>query len=205
MILMATPVSDAASHLVALLERHRETFPPLDEELAQQRSLRQLLCEHRTRGEQALSAWRAAISRRWECEVNAQRAYTAVQRQLGEYYLCDAAYAQLIAPAHPGSASTPTDLLHEVRRLEASLELLSPPPPFAAAASDRLRAAGVELALAIEQTLRCETERRSVLTEQRIARNLYERAYDRARRQLARFLGEHAVGLPLSYPDVDEP
>lgn len=204
MLLIASPIPDAATRLVALLERHRETYPALEEELTQQQTLTRVLAEHRRRGEQALSAWRVALSRRWECEVCAQRAYSAVQRQLAEYYGPDQAYAQLIAPGHPACASTASDLLHDIRRLGASLELLAPRPPFAPEAIARLRDAGENLGRAIEQTSRCEAERRSVLTEQRIAVNVYERAYTRARRHLTRFLGEQAVGLPPACPDSDE-
>lgn len=196
MIMVAPPAPDAARRLVALLECHREAFPLLDEELTQQRSLAHVLAEHQLRGEQSLSAWRAALSHRWQCEVSAQRAYSAAQRQLCAYYGPDAAYAQLIAPAHPSNASTPSDLLHDLRRLEASLELLSSRPPFAAEALALLRAVGDDLGRAIEETARCEAERRSLLTEQRMAASLYERAYARARRQLVRYLGEQVIALP---------
>lgn len=194
--LIAPPIPDAATMLIALLERHRATHPILEEELERHRSLCGVLAEHQERGEHALCAWRAAISRRWACEVSAQRAYSAVQRQLAAYYGPDRAYAQLIAPGHPESASTASDLLHDVRRLRASLELLAPHPPFADEAIARLRESGDELADALEETARCEAARRSVLTEQRIVVNLYERAYERARRHLATFLGEQAIGLP---------
>lgn len=201
MIRIPTPPPDAAHRLVALLERHCAAFPVLEEDLAQQRSLAQVLAEHRLRDEQLLGAWRAAISRRWQCEVSAQRAYSAVQRQLSAYYGADAAYAQLLAPAHPSNASTPSDLLHEVRRLEASLELLTAHPPFAAEAMRLLRAAGDDLARAIDETSRYEVERRSLQIEQRMAANLYERAYGRARRQLAHYIGEQNLSLPPTCPD----
>lgn len=194
MILAPDPFSEAASRLVALLERYRETYPTLDEELARQRSLTDTMAEHHRRGEQTRSAWQAALSNRWEREVAAQRAYSAVQRQLVTYYGPDPAYAQLIAPARPASACTASDLLYDLRRLGASLELLAPQPPFATAAITRLRTAADELALAIDATARCEAERRAVLSEQRIAANLYERAYDRAQRHLADLLGEETLG-----------
>jgi hypothetical protein len=196
-------IPDAATHLVAMLERYRDACPLLNEELAHQRALAIAMAEQRKRGEQALSDWRAALSRRWECEVSAQRAYCDIQRQLGAYYGSDSAYAQLIAPSHPASGTTASDLLHEVRRLEASLELLAPRPPFAGQAIARLSAVAAELAAAIDQTARCEIERRSILTDQRIAANLYERAYDRARQLLARHLGEHALALPAVCFDTE--
>jgi hypothetical protein len=199
MITLTELFPDAASRLLAALEHHRDTHPLLDEELSRQRTLAAAMAEQRQRDEQSLSHWRAAISRRWECEVKAQRAYTSIERQLSAYYGDDAAYAQLIAPAHPASSSTASDLLHDVRRLEASLELLSPRPPFAAEAIARLRAVAEDLGTAIDLTVRCEVERRSVLTDQRIAANLYERAYDRARQLLARHLGDQAPALPQPF------
>lgn len=192
---MIRPLPDAASHLVLLLERHSEAFPQLERELRQQRALAQTVAEHLQRGERALAAWRVALSRRWECEVHAQRVYSRVQRQLGDYLGPDPLYAQLIAPAHQPSASTPSDLLHELRRLTASLELLVPRPPFADEAADQLQAAAQRLAWSIEETTRCEAERRGVLTEQRIAINLYNQAYDRARCLLARCVGDPSLLL----------
>jgi len=204
LLVLPTPTPDAVGRLVALLERHRHTSPQLEEELTRQQTLTHTLAEHRLRGDRALSAWRTALSRRWECEVSAQRAYRSVQRQLGDYYGPDTAYAQLIAPAHPSGSGTASDLLHELRRLAASLELLAPPPPFAAEALARLHATGDELAVAIEQSQRCENERRSVSIEQRMAVNLYERAYNRARHLLAGYIGEQTLALPPSCPDCDE-
>ena len=205
LLVMPTPTPEAVGQLAALLERHRHSSPQMEEELTRQQTLTHTLVEHRLRGDRALSAWRAALSRRWECEVSAQRAYRSVQRQLGDYYGPDTAYAQLLAPAHHVGGGTASDLLHDLRRLEASIQLLAPSPAFAAKALARLRLAGDELAVAIEQSLRCENERRSMITEQRIAANLYERAYDRARRLLAGYIGEQALALPPSCPNESEP
>lgn len=194
MILDPSTRPGAALDLLSLLERYREAHPSLDDELAQQRALSDTLAEHRRRADQTLAEWRAALSRRWECEVGAQRVYSAVQRQLAAYYGPDCAYTQLIAPAHPSHASTASDLLHDVRRLGASLELLAPRPPFAAVAVVELRAAGDGLEQALAETDRREAARRSVLAEQRIAANLFERACERARKHLAHVVGEEIAG-----------
>lgn len=204
LLVMQAPAPEAVGRLVALLERYRTTSPLLEEELAQQRALTHTLTEHRLHGERALSAWRTALSRRWECEVLAQRAYRNAQRQLGDYYGADTAYAQLIAPAQAGASSTASDLLQEVRRLHAVIELLAPRPPFADEASNRLRLAADELASAIDYSQHCESERRSLITEQRIAVSLYERAYNRARRLLANHVGDQALALPPIFPDANE-
>ncbi|NTU77834.1 MAG: hypothetical protein HGA45_00280 [Chloroflexales bacterium] len=184
-----TPTTtDAASQLIDLLERHRDRCPYLEEDLARYRTLSATLADQRCRGEHALGAWRTALARRWDCEVAAQRVYSAVQRQLGACYGDDPAYGQLIAPAQPAAVGTPGALLREVRRLEAALELLAPRPQFADEGRARLRAAANDLAAAIEQTDRYEALRRSALAEQRVVASLLERACARARRALAKHM-----------------
>lgn len=175
---------EGASQLIALLERHRSSLPFADEELARHRALRHAIDDQHRRGEHALSDWREALSHRWECEVSAQRVYTAALRQLSAYYSDDSTYARLVAPAHPGNSTTASDLLDDMRRLEASIALLNPRPEFADGCLQQLRAAGDNLAAAIDWTGRCEAERRSILLEQRIASNLYQRACDKTRRLL---------------------
>lgn len=196
LLMLQAPSSEAVGKLVALLERYRDASPLLEEELARQRVFTHTLAEHKIHGERALSAWRTALSRRWECEVFAQRAYRRVQRLLAEHYGDDSSYAALLGSSHKGAGSTPSDLLQELRRLDVALGLLAPRPPFADAASAQLRQAGDELEVAIDHSLHCESERRSVLTEQRITMSLYERAYDRARRLLANQVGDQALALP---------
>lgn len=194
---MTTALLEGASQLIALLERHRRTLPFADEELARHQALRHALDDQHRRGEHALSCWREALSRRWECEVSAQRVYSAALRQLSDYYGDDPAYARLVAPAHPNHPITPTDLLADMRRLEASIALLSPRPAFAENCLERLRATADELAAAIDWTGRCEAERRSIMLEQRIAANLYQRACDKTRRLLSNHLPDVSETLSL--------
>jgi hypothetical protein len=170
-----TTSPEAMTELIALLEQRRAELPFADEELARHRALRSALDDQTARGEQTLAAWREALSRRWEAEVNGQRVYTAVQRRLASYFGNDTTYLQLVAPSHPSAALTPSNLLADMRRLEASLSLLRPQPPFAEESLTRMRAAGDALGAAIDWSERCEAERRHVLIEQRMAANLYER------------------------------
>lgn len=186
------PLTDATNRLLVLLEQH-QTCPDLAAELQQQRGLARLLDEHRQRGEEILAAWRTAVSHRWECEVAAQRAFMLAQRQLKTHYEADPARAQLLVPAQRTGSSTPGDLLVEVRRLAASLELLSPPPPFARAAIADLLATSNELELALGETTRLEAQRRALLAEQRIAINFYTQAYNRARGVVTSCIGEHEL------------
>lgn len=189
--------TEVASNMIDLLERHRQTLPFADTEIARHRALLEALEEQHRRGEQALSAWREALSRRWECEVNGQRVYTAIQRQISDYFGKDATYTQLVAPANPGAAQTASDLLANMRRLEASLALLKPRPPFVDEWLVRLGTAGTDLAAAIDCSDHCESERRNVLIERRMAANLYERTCQKTRRLLSEHIGDAAI---LTWP-----
>jgi hypothetical protein len=74
-----------------------------------------------------------------------------------------------------------------MRRLEASLSLLRPRPPFVDESLARMRAAGDALGAAIEWSDHCEAERRRVLIEQRMATNLYEHVCQKTRRLVAAY------------------
>jgi hypothetical protein len=173
-----------------MLELRRSELPFADEELARHQTLRKALDEQFTRGEQALSSWRAALSQRWEAEVSGQRAYSSIRRQIASYFGSDATYLQLVAPSQPTTALTAGNLLADMRRLEASLALLRPRPPFAEEGLDRMRAAGDRLSAAIEWSEHCESERRRALIEQRMANNLYERVCQKTRRLMASHTGK---------------
>lgn len=176
---------DTAAQLLRLLELRRAEIPFADEELARHRTLRKALDEQITRGEQALNDWRKALSQRWEAEVYGQRVYITVQRRIAGYFGNDATYLQLVAPSQPSAALTASNLLADMRRLEASLALLRPRPPFADESLAEIRAAGDRLDGAIAWSERCEAERRRVLIEQRMATNLYERVCQKTRRLVA--------------------
>jgi hypothetical protein len=201
--LLSTSLQDATFRLISLLERHSDQLPLLDEELTRHRSIAHAMVEQTRRAEISLNAWRVALAHRWDCEIAAQRAYSVLLRQLGLYYGGDPAYILLIAPPNPGAAITPAELLRDMRRLEASLELLSPRPPFADEAGERLRRSADDLALAIEQTDRCEAERRSILAEQRLASQLLQRAYERTHSLLTRHLTAADLAL-LPLPTLVE-
>lgn len=178
---------DAATQIITMLELRRTEFPFADEELARHRTLRTALDEQITLGEQALAEWRQALSRRWEAEIHGQRIYSAIQRQISSYFGNDAMYLQLVAPSHPSTGLTASNLLSDMRRLEASLALLRPSPPFAEESLTHIRAASDRLAAAIEWSEHCELERRRVIIEQRMAANLYERVCQKTRRLMAAY------------------
>jgi hypothetical protein len=188
-------LQDATFRLIDLLERHSDQLPLLDEELERHRNIAHAMAGQTHQAEIALSAWRVALARRWDCEIAAQRTYSVVLRQLSLYYGGDPAYTLLIAPPRPGAAITPAELLRHVRRLDASLDLLTPRPPFADEAGRQLRVSADELAVAIDQTERREGERRSLLAEQRLASQLLQRAYERTHSLLTRYLNAADLAL----------
>ncbi len=193
-LLTITPITpEAADQLLVLLELRRQELPFANEELARHQALRSAIDEQNQRGEQTLADWRKALSERWQAEVAGQRAYITVQRKLAAYFDNDTTYLQLVAPTAPAAALTATTLLADMRRLEASLALLRPHPPFAEECLAQMREAGNRLAAAITLTDHCEAERRRVLIEQRMATNLYERVCQKTRQLVAEYALEEEL------------
>jgi hypothetical protein len=184
---------DTTNRMIATLERHRDAYPFLDEDLARHRTLSAALSDQRLRSEYALSLWRTALARRWSCEVAAQRVYHTIQQQLDAAYGADPTYSQLLAPAQPAAGNTPSALLQEVRRLEAALALLAPRPLFADTGRAQLRAVADDLAAAIAQSDHCEAERRSRLVELHLTSNMLERVSERTRRTLTHYRLDEAL------------
>lgn len=183
-------IFEDSRRLIALLERHHVCHPSVAVELASHRDLYHQLEEQRRNSEQALAEWRSALARRWECEVAGQRLYLAIQRQLRDFFGPDAPYLQLIIPPQNNGACTATDLLIDLRRIEASLVMLRPQPSFTAEWLEQLAGACADLDAAIAWTARCETQRRNALLSQRLTYNAYHRARARTQRLLTDSLGE---------------
>lgn len=174
--------------MIVRLERQ----PILAEELGRRHVLAEALAARHLLAEQALSTWRAALARRWHCEVAAQRAYKAAQRQLAAHR--GDSPAEPFTPANPGAESTPRGLLNEVRRVVDVLELLAAEQPFATAALVGLRAAGDELEAAIALTDSCEAERRRLMSEERVVARLLERVEQRVEQQRGHAAGGEGSG-----------
>ncbi|WP_129626909.1 hypothetical protein [Candidatus Oscillochloris fontis] len=193
-ILTITPLTpETTSQLLTLLELRRHELPFADEELARHQTLLNAIEEQNQRGEQTLADWRKALSQRWQAEVAGQRTYIAVQRKLAAYFDNDTTYLQLVAPTSPSAALTATTLLADMRRLEASLTLLRPRPPFAEESLAQMHAAGDQLAAMISLTEHCEAERRRVLIEQRMASHLYERVCQKTRQLVTEYAHEEEL------------
>ncbi len=189
-----------SNRMVALLERYRTDLPCVDKELALHQSLRHELETHQRDGEHALAEWRQALARRWECEIAGQRFYMHMQRQLCDYFGADSPHLKIMLPDNSQSARTATELLSDLRRLQASLEILQPQPPFVCLQLPALTQTCTDLEEALNWTQRCEARRRTAMLEQRLALNVYYHA----RAQTQRLLDEHiGRGQGLANADVD--
>lgn len=155
-----------------------EREPSIAEEARRHQLLSEALSAQRQLADQARAAYRAALARRWSCEVAAQRAYKAAQRALAAHG--GAAPSEPFAPASAGADSTPRGLLAETRRTAGLLEQIAPSPAFAVEGLVRLRIAGDELEAAIIETDACEAERRRLASEERVVARLLELAERRS-------------------------
>lgn len=175
--------------LIELLEQYATNFAFAEEELARHRLLRAKIEEQQRLSEQTLAQWRAALAKRWEWEVAAQRLYMHIQDQLSAYFGPGTPHLLLVAPSNNGIAITANELLADLRRMEASLALMQPRPPFVAERLSQLAFTCSNLDNAIERTHQCEIERRSAVMSQRLTQNVYQRVCVQSRRLLHEHIG----------------
>jgi hypothetical protein len=161
---------EESSHLIAILEYRAAFFPSARDALARQRALHQELESYQEKSEQALAAWRSALTHRWQCEVEGQRQYMLLVRQLRDHYGDNSLELQTVLPGHTTYTGSAEDLLHDMQRLHAALHLL-PAAPVAAEDLDELEAACAALEQTLSETRRCETERRTTSLDRRMAQD----------------------------------
>lgn len=188
-IILQTPPADPLNQIITLLEQLRNRLPFAEEELVYHTQLRAMLAEQQAQSAAALAAWRTALAKRWECEVQAQRLYTHVRQQVIEIVGTDAPCLQLLEAAPAEGAWMATDLLNNLRRLTVVVDLIQPAPLFYKQVRAELQAIADRLANAIQETERCEEERRRVQAEQRMLIELCQRSYRRTRQRIATHLG----------------
>jgi len=188
-IILQTPPADPLNQIITLLEQLRNRLPFAEEELAYHTQLRAMLAEQQEQSAAALAAWRTALARRWECEVQAQRLYTYVRQQVIDAVGTDAPCWQLVEESPADGAWMATDLLNNLRRLAIVVDLIQPALPSHKAIQAELQTMAARLAHAIQETERCEEERRRVQAEQRMLNELCQRSYRRTRQRIVTHLG----------------
>jgi hypothetical protein len=179
-----------SQRLIAALERQRSQLPFADDILAMHRPTHANLERSSEQSDGAVEAWRAALAQRWECEVAGRRLYKQVVRQLVEHYGDTAPEVQLLSRVDAEVNSTPVELLHDLRRLQAALDLGLAALPFASERLAEVERACAALEAAIDTARLCESQRRSAALDRRMAQEAYRRARAATRRVLLDHYGD---------------
>jgi hypothetical protein len=190
-------ILDNSHQLIASLRSQSPASPFIRNALVRHQALHTELEARQKQSEHALSAWREALHHRWKCEIDAQRSYSQILQQLRSSYGTNSPQLQAIEPASSQHAGAVTDLLNDLRRLHATLQLMR--PSLNGSMPDLLHLEGCckKLEAALYETEQLEKQRRAAT----IARNLAEEACQRAIDETVRLLTQHrkvAVSLTVS-------
>jgi hypothetical protein len=179
-----------SQRLIAALERQRSQLPFADDILAMHRPTHANLERSSEVSDGAVEAWRAALAQRWECEVAGRRLYKQVVRRLAEHYGDAAPEVQLLSRGEAEANSTPAELLHDLRRLQAALDLGVTALTFATEQLAEVERACLALEAAIDTANLCESQRRTAALDRRMAQEAYRRARATTRRALLDHYGD---------------
>lgn len=187
-----------SQRLIAAFDRLRSELPLANEILDTHYPLHLKLQQTHQASEQAVTAWRAALASRWECEVAGRRLYKRILRQLIGLYGEQAPEVQLLSRGGAEANSLPSELLADLRRIGAA---------FAVGASllathelqSELHQTCTALEQAIETTRQCETQRRNAVLDHRMAGEVYRRARTATHRKLLAF---YSNGLDSSLSEL---
>lgn len=177
-----------SQRLIATLEQLRGELPFAEDILALHRPTHHELEISTTRSEQAVTAWRSALARRWESEVAGRRLYKQLVRQLAEHYGGqDAPQVQLLSRGGAEAESSPAELLADLRRLQAALAVGF---VFARERLPEIEQTCAALESAITEANLSETQRRVAVLDSRMAREAYRRVRGETRRLLIEHYGD---------------
>jgi hypothetical protein len=194
-LLAPTHALEESQRLIATLEQLRSEIPFVEDILAVHRPTHSELEQSHIRGEQAVAAWRAALAKRWECEVAGRRLYKRILRQLSAHYGGDhAPEIQLLSRGGAEADSSPAELLADLRRLQVATLVGNAAQLFAGESEDEIEQVCVALEHAIAAANTYETQRRNAALDNRLANEAYRRARTQTRRRLAQHYGERLAG-----------
>lgn len=189
-----------AQRIIELLEQRHDELPFAAELLAAYRPAHAELARTKARGEQAVAAWQAALAQRWECEIAGCRSYKHIYQQLVAFYgSADAPEVQIVAYGGAEDHRTPSELLGDLRRMEAALRVSHARLPFAGQRLGELTQTCAALDAAIIATSARAAERRVAALEQRVVQEAHRRLNQAAQQQLAAFYGGH---MPLAVAEA---
>lgn len=191
-------IADSAK-LIAILERHHNDAPEIEALLDAHRATHHQMTISYHTSEEAIAAWRAALARRWTCEIAARRLYKQTLRQLVQHYgTAETPTIRLISRGGAEADSTPAELLEDMRRLHAVLSLEAATLPFAEQRLAEIVQSCETLERAIDEVAACERQRRTAVLDLRIAREVYRRMRRETCQALMSQLGDRA---PLDLTD----
>lgn len=176
--------------LIDELERRRSDLPFADGVLTLHRDTHRELEQCYDASEEAVTAWRAALARRWDHEVAGRRLYKQVLRQFSDQLGESAPQVQMISRGGAEANSTPAELLEDLRRLRAGLTIDGVDLPFAAERLPQIDQACAALEAAIEEARVTEHRRRNAVLESRMAREVFRRVCEETYGKLAAHYGE---------------
>ena len=177
-----------SQRLITMIEQLHAELPFADDILALHRPTHHELEISAAKSEQAVTAWRGALARRWESEVAGLRLYKRIVRQLAEHYGSeDAPEVQMLSRGGAEADSSPAELLADLRRLQAALSVGL---VFASERLPEVEQAGAALQSAITEANQRETQRRVAVLDNRMAREAYRRVRGETRRLLVEHYGE---------------
>ncbi len=180
-----------SERVIAALEQYQHEIPMASQILTMHRTTHHELEVSHSHSEQAVAAWRAALSHRLECEIAARRLYKQLVRQMIEHYGTEEVPSvKLLIPAENGVDVTPAELLADLRRLQTVFALERSLPPLL---SDRIGEVD-QSARRLEQSIAAanarEHERRTAVLDSRIARETYRRIRSETYRMLVEHYGD---------------
>ncbi len=191
-------IADSA-RLIAILERHHQDVPEIESLLTAHRTTHYQMATSYRASEDAIAAWRAALARRWTCEIAARRLHKQTLRQIVQHYgTAEAPTIRLISRGGAEADSTPAELLEDMRRLHAVLSLEVESLPFAGQRLNEIAQSCAALETAIHDVAESERRHRTAVLDLRIAREVYRRMRRETYQTLVSRLGDQA---PL---DIDE-
>ncbi len=190
---------DDSAKLIAILERHHQDAPEIEALLNAHRATHRQMTTSYHMSEEAITAWRAALARRWTCEIAARRLYKQTLRQLVQHYgTAETPTIRLISRGGAEADSTPAELLEDMRRLHAVLSLEAATLPFAEQRLAEIAQSCETLERAIDEVAERERQRRTAVLDLRIAREVYRRMRRETCQALMNQLGDRA---PLDLTD----
>lgn len=191
---------EESRRLIALLEQRRHELPFADHFLAVHTPTHRNLQRSEEVSTRALLAWRAALARRWNCEIAARKLHKQVYRQYVEHFGgAGAPEVQLLSHGTGTPISSPAEILRDLQRLRTAIELHRHHLPFAGEYLPALSSMCQALKQAIDEAERCEAARRNAVLDRRMVYEVYRRARSETYRALLDHYGERFEGTLTAF------